>query len=147
MPPMRGAAPKIDKPFKVLGRIFKTIFKVHPVALFIVFALIITYTIANTIAISNVNVVVDSLYNYIKENGTYVGYDLNTIVKPAIIMGCLYVYVALASYGSSRIMIDVSQDTLKYISFRFPLEFYSYSEHQNLIKMSVIEAPGLSLAW
>lgn len=38
-------------------------------------------------------------------------------------------------------------DTLKYISFRFPLEFYYYSEHQNLIKMSVIEAPGLSLAW
>ena len=115
MPPMRGAAPKIDKPFKVLGRIFKTIFKVHPVALFIVFALIITYTIANTIAISNVNVIVDSLYDYVSKNGNYVGYDLNTIVKPAVIMGCLYVYVALASYTSSRIMIDVSQDTLKYI--------------------------------
>ena len=115
MPPVRGAAPKIEKPFKVLGRIFKTIFKVHPASIFIVFALIITYTIASSIAISNVNGIVNSLYDYIKANGTYEGFDLTLVYKPALLMAGLYLYVSIASYASSRIMINVSQDTLKYV--------------------------------
>lgn len=115
MPPIRGAAPKIDKPFKVLGRLFKTILKVHPIALFIVLGLLVSSTVANIYATSNVNGIVDSFYNYFKINGSYSGFNMNVIIKPAVIMAILYIYVSISSYISSRIMISLAQDTLEYV--------------------------------
>ena len=115
MPPMRGAVEKIDKPFKILGRVFKEVFKIHPYALFVIFALIITSSFASMIAIKQVETIVDSLQTYIAKNGSYVGFDFNIIVNSAIIMSCLYVYVAIASYTYQRIGINVSQDTLQNI--------------------------------
>ena len=117
MPPMRGPTQKvkIEHPFKILGRIFKTIFKVHPISLFIVFALILITAIGTTVAISNVQKVVDDLVNYLDKYKSFEGYSLDYVIECAVNMAVLYVVVAVSSYSSSRIMIDVSQDTLDVI--------------------------------
>ncbi len=118
MPPMRNrpmGQAKIDHPFLTLKRLLKIVFKVHPFALFIVLGLIVVSSLCTTAAIAQVSSVVDSLSDFFKTFKSYDGYSYDVIIKSAVIMGILYVVASISSYTSSRIMIDITQDTMKEI--------------------------------
>ncbi len=117
MPPMRRgpAGAKVEHPFRILKRVFQTIFKVHPVALFVVFALIIGASLCSTLAISMVQRIVDPMVNYLKANESFVGFDFMNVLIPVFFMIGLFILVSILNYSYARIMMNVSQDTLKYI--------------------------------
>ena len=116
MPPMRGRPTiKVEHPFRIIKRVFSIIFSVHPIALFVVFALIVGASLCTTFAISFVQQIVDSLVKYLEANGSYVGYDFKNVVIPVLFMTGFYLLLPILNYSYSRIMLNVSQDSLKRI--------------------------------
>lgn len=116
MPPMkRVASVKVEHPFRLIKRVMSIVLKLHPIAFFVAIALIISCSLCTTFAISFVQRIVDSLVNYYKANVSYVGFDFNNVLIPAICMASLYVLMAILNYIYSRIMLNVSQDSLKKI--------------------------------
>ena len=116
MPPMRGpAGAKVEHPFRIIKRVFQMIFHVHPIALYVVFALIIASSLCTTFALSFLSRIVDVLVNYLDAHGTFVGFDFKEILIPAFCMAGFYLLLAIFTYIYARIMMNISQDTLKKI--------------------------------
>jgi len=121
-----GRSMKVGKP-KDLKNTLKRIFSyllIYKKLLFIVLALILFTTGVSVLSTSLLKVVVDKYLTPLSE--AYDAVLFGKFIKLLLIMLCLYIISALASYTSSRIMLKVSTSTL------FKLRVDMFNKMENL---------------
>ncbi len=108
--PPRGVKPQVKNPGKLFKRLLGYVFKKYPVSCIVVFICIVISVFANIQGTMFLRTLID---DYIMPLIGTPSPDFAPLLKAIIKVACIYVIGAAASYIHGRVLVKVSQGTLK----------------------------------
>ena len=106
----RGMKPQVENPGKVLKRLVKYVFEKYAVHMIIVFVCIIVSVLANLQGTMFMQVLIDDYISPMLESGSK---DFGPLAGAIIKTACFYAVGIIATYSYNRIMVNVTQGTLR----------------------------------
>ncbi|MDD3340103.1 MAG: ABC transporter ATP-binding protein [Lachnospiraceae bacterium] len=138
-PDRTAARPKVENPMAILKRLASYIFKNYKIHCIIVFLLIVATAVANVIGTMFMRDLIDDYITpFLKQDNVTFTPLLMALAK----LACIYMVGVLAAWAYNRIMINVSQGTLK--SFRdelfnhmetLPIKYFDTHAHGDIMSV------------
>ncbi|AWK51539.1 ABC transporter [Clostridium beijerinckii] len=135
----RGHAKVSKDSLKILKRLLSYIFKEYKFLFFIVFVTIIISSLANVIGTLFLRNLID---DYVVPLMNKSGADFGPLLKMIITMAVIYYVGVLSTYAYSRIMVTISQGSLKRIRDdmfshmeTLPIKFFDTHSHGDLMSL------------
>ena len=128
-----------EKPLAIMKRLFSYILKRYKIHCIAVILLIIISSLANIIGTMFMkNLIDDYILPFIKEGNT----DFRPLLKALIMMGAVYYFGAFCTWVYNRIMVNVTQGTLKNIRNdlfkhmeKLPIKYYDTHAHGDIMSI------------
>ena len=135
----RGPRPKVENPGVILRRLFSVILEHYKFHCLFVLLLIVASTLANVIGNLFLKTLIDS---YITPFLHEASPNFAPLLRALLLMACVYYLGAAATYGYSRIMISVTQGTMRSIRedlFRhmesLPIRYFDTHAHGDIMSV------------
>ena len=135
----RGPRPKVENPGVILRRLFSVILGHYKFHCLFVLLLIVASTLANVIGNLFLKTLIDS---YITPFLHEASPNFAPLLRALLLMACVYYLGAAATYGYSRIMISVTQGTMRSIRedlFRhmesLPIRYFDTHAHGDIMSV------------
>ena len=135
----RGPRPKIDNPGIILKRLFSIILARYKLQCVFVLVLILFGSLANVAGNLFLKTLIDS---YITPFLSQAAPDFAPLLRALLIMACIYYLGALSTYGYNRIMVGITQGTMRNIRedlFRhmesLPIRFFDTHAHGDIMSI------------
>lgn len=128
-----------DKPSVIMKRLFSYILRKYKIHCISVIVLIIISSFANIVGTMFMkNLIDDYILPFIKEGNA----DFRPLMKALIIMGLVYYFGVLCTWGYNRIMVNVTQGTLRNIRNdlfehmeKLPIKYYDTHAHGDIMSI------------
>ena len=134
-----GPRPKVENPGVILRRLFSVILEHYKFHCLFVLLLIVASTLANVIGNLFLKTLIDS---YITPFLHEASPNFAPLLRALLLMACVYYLGAAATYGYSRIMISVTQGTMRSIRedlFRhmesLPIRYFDTHAHGDIMSV------------
>ena len=108
----RGPRPKVENPGAILKRLFSVILSRYKAQCLLVLVLIVFGSLANVAGNLFLKTLIDS---YITPFLSQAAPDFAPLLRALLIMACIYYLGALSTYGYNRIMVGITQGTMRNI--------------------------------
>lgn len=136
-----------EKPLAIMKRLFSYILKRYKIHCIAVILLIIISSLANIIGTMFMkNLIDDYILPFIKEGNT----DFRPLLKALIMMGAVYYLGAFCTWVYNRIMVNVTQGTLKNIRNdlfkhmeKLPIKYYDTHAHGDIMSIYTNDTDAL----
>lgn len=136
-----------EKPLAIMKRLFSYILKRYKIHCIAVILLIIISSLANIIGTMFMkNLIDDYILPFIKEGNT----DFRPLLKALIMMGAVYYFGAFCTWVYNRIMVNVTQGTLKNIRNdlfkhmeKLPIKYYDTHAHGDIMSIYTNDTDAL----
>lgn len=136
-----------EKPLAIMKRLFSYILKRYKIHCIAVIILIIISSLANIIGTMFMkNLIDDYILPFIKEGNT----DFRPLLKALIMMGAVYYLGAFCTWVYNRIMVNVTQGTLKNIRNdlfkhmeKLPIKYYDTHAHGDIMSIYTNDTDAL----
>ena len=128
-----------SKPSAILKRLFSYIFKNYKIHCISVVILILISSLTNIMGTMFMkNLIDDYITPFLKDGNP----DFSPLLKALIIMGSMYYFGALCTWGFNRIMVSVTQGTLKNLRNdlfkhmeKLPIKYYDTHAHGDIMSI------------
>ncbi len=134
-----GARPKVDNPGKIFKRILGEILESYKIQVIIVIICILCSSLATVIGTMFLQTLID---DYIMPMTQMAQPDFGPLAMALLRMAAIYAVGAIAAYTYNRIMINVSQGTLKNIRIRLfthmeslPIKYFDTHAHGDIMSI------------
>lgn len=136
---MKNNKSKLNKSGGIIKRLFGYIFKYYKIHCVAVLALIMISSLANVIGtLFMKNLIDDYILPFVNQGNP----DFTPLLKALVIMAGIYYLGALATWGYNRIMVNVSQGTLKNIRIdlfsqmeTLPIKYFDTHAHGDIMSI------------
>ncbi|MBE5958335.1 MAG: ABC transporter ATP-binding protein [Lachnospiraceae bacterium] len=145
MPPRRsmGPRPKIENPGKILKQIFAEIMKKYAPHVIIVIVCIFVSVLANVQGTLFTKTLFDDYISpLLKNKSAGLAVDYMPLLKAIMRVACFYAIGIIAAYAQQRIMVNVTQGTLRNIRNRMfehmeklPISYFDTHSHGDVMSM------------
>lgn len=136
---MRGAAPKIDNPGKILGRLIKYVARNYAIVLIIVVVCIFVSVLANVRGTLFTKTLID---DYIRPLIGSENPDFSNLRRAILSVAVFYAIGIAATYIQSRLMITVAQGTLRDLRNdlfshmeSLPIKYFDTNSHGDIMSI------------
>lgn len=136
---MKNSESKINNPGVIIKRLFGYIFKYYKIHCVAVLVLIIASSLANVAGtLFMKNLIDDYILPFINQENP----DFMPLLTALMMMACVYYLGALATWGYNRIMVNVSQGTLRNIRIdlfsqmeTLPIKYFDTHAHGDIMSI------------
>ena len=135
----RGPRPKVENPSRILKRLFSILFAHYKLQCFLVLLLIAAGSLANVAGTLFLKTLIDS---YITPFLSQAAPNFAPLLRALLLMACVYYLGALSTYGYNRIMVGVTQGTMRNIRedlFRhmesLPIRYFDTHSHGDIMSI------------
>ena len=130
---------KIENPIPIFKRLLKYIFKSYRMHCIVVAIFIIISSLANVVGTRFMkNLIDDYILPFIND----AGHNFTPLLKALTVMGCIYFLGVVSTWAFNRIMINVSQGTLKNIRDdifthmeKLPIKYFDTHSHGDIMSI------------
>ena len=130
---------KIENPIPIFKRLLKCIFKSYRMHCIVVAIFIIISSLANVVGTRFMkNLIDDYILPFIND----AGHNFTPLLKALTVMGCIYFLGVVSTWAFNRIMINVSQGTLKNIRDdifthmeKLPIKYFDTHSHGDIMSI------------
>ena len=131
--------PKVKNPMKVLKRLIGVILKKYKIQMIIVFALIIVSVLANVQGTLFIQSLIDDYINPMLKTGSH---DFTPLILAILRVAGFYLLGAAATYAYSRIMVYVTQGTMRDLRCEIfshmeslPIKYFDTHSHGDIMSI------------
>jgi ATP-binding cassette subfamily B protein len=136
---MKNNESKVNNPGVIIKRLFGYIFKYYKIHCVAVLVLIIASSLANVVGtLFMKNLIDDYILPFVHQENT----DFMPLLTALMMMACVYYLGALATWGYNRIMVNVSQGTLRNIRIdlfsqmeTLPIKYFDTHAHGDIMSI------------
>ena len=135
----RGPRPKVENPGRILKRLFSILFAHYKLQCFLVLLLIAAGSLANVAGNLFLKTLIDSYITPFLSQATP---NFAPLLRALLLMACIYYLGALSTYGYNRIMVSVTQGTMRNIRedlFRhmesLPIRYFDTHSHGDIMSI------------
>lgn len=132
-------APKVKNPMKVLKRLIGIIFKKYKVQMIVVFALIVVSVLSNVQGTLFIQTLIDDYINPMLTSGSK---DFTPLILAIVRVAGFYLLGAAATYTYSRIMVYVTQGTMRDLRCEIfshmeslPIKYFDTHSHGDIMSI------------
>ena len=134
-----GPRPKVENPGRILKRLFSILFAHYKLQCFLVLLLIAAGSLANVAGNLFLKTLIDSYITPFLSQATP---NFAPLLRALLLMACIYYLGALSTYGYNRIMVSVTQGTMRNIRedlFRhmesLPIRYFDTHSHGDIMSI------------